>query len=160
MNSRSLKIAAAVVLLLVSSLCVGYFLSKPAVYAVGRVDLEHDPNAPHTNQFWLSAQLQGISNFLEMPETETVLAQSSTAKAGSVKLISVEPYRSTRLVLIQYQGFDSNEVWNVASNAAYLVGSRYATNQPATFLKYEDTAFWQPKSDWSKLVDRLSGLFE
>jgi len=159
MNRRFVKVAAVAVLLLIVSLCVRHFLSKPAVYAVSRVMLKVDIDYRRTNAEGYSIQLQAISDFLGSKVAKQILARSSAVSLDSFQHAGVIPVRSTDILRVEYQGFDSNSVWNVASNAAFLVKTVYATNQPGTSVEYIDTEFFQPKSPLAILLDKAIGLF-
>jgi hypothetical protein len=155
MNRRSVKVVAAAGLFLIVSLCVGHYLSRPVVYAVSRVMLKNR----RTNAGGYNIQLREISDFLSSKDAKEILARSSTVSLNSFQCAGVNPVRSTDIVRVEYQGFDSNIVWNVASNAAVLVRTVYATNQPGTMFEYIDTEFFQPRSPWSKFVEGVKGLF-
>ena len=160
MNKRGVKLAAGIVLLLAVALCAGYLLSKPMVYAVSRLHVRQDLLYRRTGSAGYPVYLQEISSFLQSTSAKTILRQSQNAEAGSVRLVHVQPVRSTDIVWIEYRGHYRTRVWNTASNAAFLVMTVYATNQPGMSVSYIDTEFWQPNSKWSKFVHRLSGLFE
>ena len=96
-----------------------------------------------------------VSNFLSEAGNRLLLASASGTTKVSFALEGVGLMRGTTLLEIEYSGPDSNVVQVVASNAASLAISFYATNQPSWQVTLVDTGCFTPVSLFDRLEDSV-----
>lgn len=89
--------------------------------------------------------------FLSSPESQRSLAKESGIAEGEFSVTKVGPVRGTSLFYITCSASDAERVQCLASNAAQMMISFYATNQPSWQVSYIDSACFTPPS----IVDRL-----
>jgi hypothetical protein len=87
--------------------------------------------------------------FLSSPESQRALAKEGGE--GEFSVTKVGPIRGTFLFYITCSASDAERVQCLASNAAQMIISFYATNQPSWQVSYIDSACFTPPS----IVDRL-----
>jgi len=152
-KTGALIVLGAITLALVS-FCLGSWIQPHEYHAMGRLKVE-----PIDTNFYPNFHYDpfiGLTNLLMDQENCKALAAASKANETSFRFYGVSPVRGTRLIYVHYSGADSNAVLLVASNAANLVISFYASNQPASnqpFWKatYIDTKLYTPNTSLERL---------
>jgi hypothetical protein len=101
-----------------------------------------------------------VSNLLNTQGSRSTLAAMSKIEEKSFALTKVGPVRSTRFLYVTYSGQESNAVQSVASNAANLVVSFYATNNPSWEVTFLDSECFRPESPLDRLQNSVESLWE
>jgi hypothetical protein len=156
-KTGTLIVLGAITLALVSFF-IGSWIQPHEYHAMGRLKVETVGTNLYMNFYHV--QFVGITNLLTDQENCKALAAASKAEETSFRFYGVSPVRGTKLIYVHYSGADSNAVLLVASNAANLVISFYASNQPASnqpFCKatYIDTKLYTPTTPWERLWWRI-----
>lgn len=127
-------------------------------YAEGRLLIQPDPNGSY-NPFLYATLLPTISNVLCSSECSNELALASQVEHGGFALVRVHPVRSTRILLLQYVGSDSNGVERVAANACLIIQRFFSTNQPSLLVTNIDVQPYSPQSWWQRMYYGLPDIF-
>ena len=81
-------------------------------------------------------QFNAIKRFLDNPQSELILGETSKANPKSFYYEKVHQVRGTQYIYIQYSGSNTNVLLTVVSNAACMVVTFYKTNFPQLKAEY------------------------
>src|SRR6266850_5053225 len=157
-KSLWLLISAALLALCVTLILGANRGQKAAFHARARFKLEAGGTG-YLPTFYQD-QITIVSNLLNTPGNRSILATTSKIDEKSFALEMVGPVRSTSFLYVSYSGTESNCVRSVASNAAALVISFYATNQPSWEVTFLDSEYFRPESPWERLQNSVASFWQ
>jgi hypothetical protein len=147
----SLRLAIILTTIAVVLFVVAGAIGNRKVHAAGRFKLEAKNTYAPYDPYLYGNTLISVSNFLNNPKNRLVLASTSKTDIKHFGFHGVFGVRSTSLCYVHYSGADTNTVQSVASNAANMVVSFLATNQPALEVTYVDSYCFTPAPPWQRL---------
>jgi hypothetical protein len=150
-RSRSVLIAATLALGCTILLVVVAGTPNPTFHA--RSFLKVEVRETHLFPMIYRDEPSAVSNFLTGMGKAALLSNTGSNSEKTFALERVGGVRDTSLFHIDYCGPDTNIVQAVASNAANLAISFYATNQPSWQVTLIETRCFAPMTRWERLKD-------
>jgi hypothetical protein len=137
LKTSSSKIAVTLAIGVAILLGVFYWEKGQQIHAVSRIKIEVVHGFANPTNFY-GPQFNAIERFLNDPEYNLILAKTSGTDTKNFSFEKVDRVRGTKLIYLEYTGYNSNVVQVVASNAVNLVVSLYESNFPSLKASYVD----------------------